>query len=115
LDVDEPAGRRPVFTQQDGAAVTEHREAAELMPGIRLRDRSGTARQVLAREQGRGRFRRHDAEVETEFVRQPVVQHRHPRRPHRGRLGRGEEDVRQPRVGVVEAPPHGVVIGNRCG
>jgi hypothetical protein len=28
------------FTQQDGAAVTEHREAAELMPRVRLRDRS---------------------------------------------------------------------------
>ena len=115
LDVDEPAGRRPVLAQQDGAAVAEHREAAELVPGVRLGDRSGTGRQVLAREQGRGGLRRHRAEVEAEFVRQPVVQDRHPRLPHRGRLGRGEEDVRQPRVGVVEPPAHGVVIGDRCG
>ena len=115
LDVDEPAGRRAVLAQQDGAAVAEHREAAELVPGVRLGDRPGAGRQVLAREQGRGGFRRHRAEVEAEFVRQPVVQDRHPRRPHRGRLGRGEEDVRQPRVGVVEPPAHGVVIGNRCG
>ena len=104
-----------MFAQQDGAAVTEHREAAELVPGVRLGDRSGAARQVLAREQGRGGFRRQRAEVEAEFVRQPVVQNRHPRRPHRGRLGRGEEDVRQPRVGVVEPPADGVVIRNRCG
>ncbi len=57
LDVDEPAGRRAVFAQQDGTAVAEHREAAELVPGVRLGDRPGPARQDLAREQGRGGFR----------------------------------------------------------
>ena len=46
-----------MFTQQDGAAVTEHREVAVLMPGIRLRDRSGAAWQILACEQGCGGFR----------------------------------------------------------
>jgi hypothetical protein len=102
-----------MFTQQDGAAVTEHREAAELVPGVRLCDRSGTARQVLAREQGRGGFRRHRAEMETEFVRQLVVQNRHPRRRDRGRFGRGEENVRQACVGIVEPPAHDVVVGNR--
>ena len=56
-----------------------------------------------------------DAEVEAEFVRQPMVQNRQPRRPHRGRLGRGEEDVRQPRVGVVELPADHVVFGIKFG
>ena len=107
LDVDEPAGRRPVLAQQDGAAVAEHGEVAELVPGVRLGDRPGAGRQVLAGEQGRGGLRRQRAEVEAEFVRQPVVQDRHPRLPHRGRRGRGEEGVRQPRVGVVEPPADG--------
>ena len=40
-------------------------------------------RQVLAGEQGRGGVRRERAEVEAEFVRQPVVQDRHPRFPNR--------------------------------
>ena len=47
LNIDEPTGRRTMFTQQDGAAVTEHREVAVLMPGIRLRDRSAATWQFL--------------------------------------------------------------------
>ena len=113
LDVDEPAGRRPVLAQQDGAAVAEHGEAAELVPGVGLGDRPGAGRQVLAGEQGRGGLRRHRAEVEAELVRQPVVQDRHPRFPHRGRRGRGEEDVRQPRVGVVEPPAESLSLADR--
>ena len=50
LDIDELPGRSPVFTQKNGAAVTEHREAAELVSGIRLCNRLGTLRQILARE-----------------------------------------------------------------
>ena len=47
------------------------------------------------------------AEVEAEFVRQPVVQDRHPRLPHPGRRGGGVEGGRQPRVGVLEPPAGG--------
>ena len=61
LDVDEPAGRRPVLAQQDGAAVAEHGEAAVLVPGVGLGDRPGAGRQVLAGEQGRGGLRRERA------------------------------------------------------
>jgi hypothetical protein len=94
LDIDEPAGRRPVLAQQDRAAVAEHGEAAVLVPGIRLRDRPGADRQGLAREQSRGGFGRKCVKVEAEFGRQPVVQDRHPRFPYFGRLDRREENVR---------------------
>ena len=104
LDVDEPAGRRAVLAQQDGPAVAEHGEVAELVPGVGLGDRPGAGRQVLAGEQGRGGLRRDRAEVEAEFVRQPVVEDRHPRLPHPNRRRRDEQGVRQPSVGVVEPP-----------
>ena len=66
-----------------------------------------TRRRLLAGEQRRGGLRREHAEVEAEFVREPVVQHRHPRLPHPGRRGGGVEGGRQPRVGVLEPPAGG--------
>ena len=57
-----------MLAQQDGAAVAEHGEVAELVPGVRLGDRPGAGRQVLAGEQGRGGLRRQRAEVEAELA-----------------------------------------------
>src|SRR6185312_4843715 len=54
LDIDELARGRPMFAQQNGAAIAEHGEAAELMAGVSLGDRSESARQCLAGEQSRG-------------------------------------------------------------
>ena len=51
---------------------------------------------------------------QAEIARQFMVQDRHPRRPERGGPGRGEEDARQPRVGVVKPPTYGVGFRNRC-
>lgn len=47
-----------MLAQQDGAAVPEHGEVAELVPGVGLGDRQAPCRQVLAREQGRSGLRR---------------------------------------------------------
>ena len=104
LDVHEPPGRRPVLAQQDGAAIAEHREAAVLVPGVGLCDRSGTDRQVLAREQGRGGLRRDGSEIEAEFVREAVVQDRHPRFLNSGRRSGDVKCCRKTCIAVFESP-----------
>ena len=47
------AGRRDLFAEQDRAAVAERREVAELMTGIRLRDRPRAVGQGVAGEDRR--------------------------------------------------------------
>ena len=51
LNIEQLPGRRSLFTEQDGSAVTEHGEATKLVPGISLCNRLGTFRQQLPREQ----------------------------------------------------------------
>ena len=50
LDVDALAGGRDLFTEQNGAAVAEGGEVAELVTGVGLRDRPRAFRQRVAGE-----------------------------------------------------------------
>ena len=52
LDIDAIAAGRDLLAQQDRAAVAEPGEVAELVAGIRLRQRLGALRQGVAREDG---------------------------------------------------------------
>ena len=56
LDVDVFACGRDLFSKQNRAAVTKGGEVAELVTGVRLRDRSRTFRQGIASKDG-GAFR----------------------------------------------------------
>ena len=107
LDVHQPAVRSPVLAEQDGPAVAEHGEVAELVPGVRLGDRPRTRRRLLAGEHCREGVRRERPQVEAEFAGQPVVQDCHPRLTHPGRRGGGVEGGRQPRVSILEPPAGG--------
>ena len=55
LDVEALAGRGDLLAEQDGAAVAEHREVAELVAGVGLGDGPGAVGQGVAGENGRAR------------------------------------------------------------
>ena len=53
LDVEPLTRGRPVFTQQDGPAVAQPGQVAELMPGISLGNWLGAGENLVAGEEGR--------------------------------------------------------------
>ena len=104
LDVQAIAGRRDLLAEQDGAAVAEGGEVAELVTGIRLRDRPRAVGQGIARE-NRGAFRALERlRIEPEHRRQRPVEGDEARLADRRRCRVGVEELRQLRVGVLEAP-----------
>ncbi len=96
--------RRDLLTEQDRAAITESGEVAELVTGVRLRDRSSTFGQDIAGED-RGAFRALERlRLESKHGRQRPVERDQARLANRRWFRRRVEDLRQIRVGVLEAP-----------
>ena len=104
LDVDAIAGRRDLLAEQDRAAIAEHGEVAELVTGVRLRDRSAAFGQGIAGED-RGAFRALErVRLEPKHGRQRPVERDEPRLANRSWRRMRVEELRQLRVGVLEAP-----------
>jgi hypothetical protein len=93
VEVAQPAVGVPQLAQQQGTAVTEAVEAAELVPGVGLRHRSGALRHRGADEQAHAVGAPQPVRVEPEADRQRFVEHQQPgvRRllglPGHGQLG----------------------------
>ena len=68
------ARRRALLAQQDRAAVAEHGEVAELVPGVRLRDRPRPFRQDIAGEDRRAGGTVKSVRIESEHRRERPVE-----------------------------------------
>ena len=98
------AGRRDLLAEQDRAAVAETSEVAELMAGIGLRDRPRAWRQRVAGE-NRGSCRIIERRcIEAQVTRQGAVEDDKPRLRDGRRPDVGEEELRQLRIRVFQAP-----------
>ena len=114
-DVAAQAGAVDHFAEQDRAAVAElRREAAELMPGVGLRDRLGAFGHLVAGEDigagGAGQRR----DVEAELIGERRVEEERPRRRRRFRAPRDREALQVAGVRVLETEgsegSHGRVV-----
>ena len=115
-DVAALAGAVDHFAEQDRAAIAElRREAAELMPGIDLRDRLGTFGHLVAGEDiGAGRARQR-GDVEAELIGERRVEEERLRRRRRFRSPRDGEALEITGVGVLEAEGGDGRHGATCG
>ena len=102
-DVTAPAVAVDEFAQQQGAAIAElRREAAELVPGISLRQWLRQSRHGITGEHSEAGGRGHFVGVQTELFSQVAVQ---PQQPRRGRAGWARPRIHAleiTRVAVVE-------------
>ena len=104
LNVHAIAGWRDLLAEQDRAAIAEGREVAELVAGVRLRDRSRAVGQGIARE-NRGAFGTLERlRVEAKHGRERPVERDQARLADRRRCRGRVEELRQLRVGVLETP-----------
>ena len=109
------AGRRDLLAEQDRAAIAEGREVAELVAGVRLRDRSPAFGQGIAGE-NRGAF----GTLERLRLESKLVASGRLKATRRGsrtgsRCRMRVEELRQLRVGVLEAPAcHLTIIAGRA-
>ena len=104
LNVQAIAGRRDLLAEQDRTAIAEGREVAELVAGVRLRDRSPAFGQGIAGE-NRGAFGTLERlRLESEHRRERPVERDQARLANRSRCRMRVEELRQLRVGVLEAP-----------
>ena len=104
LNVDAIAGGRDLLAEQDRAAIAEGREVAELVAGVRLRDRPRAVGHGIARED-RGAFGTVERlRLEPKPRRERPVERDQARLADRRRGRRRVEELRQLRVGVLEAP-----------
>ena len=114
LDVQAIAGWRDLFAKQDRSAVAEGREVAELVAGVRLRDRSRAIGHGIAGENGSAVGTRERLRLEPEHRRERPVERDQARLANRRRCRIRVEKLRQLRVGVLEAPAcHLMIIA--CG
>ena len=104
LNVHAIAGRRDLLAEQDRAAIAEGGEVAELVTGVRLRDRSPAFGQGIAGED-RGAFGTLERlRLESKHCRKRPVERDEARLADRSRCRMRVEELRQLRVGVLEAP-----------
>ena len=120
LELDVASATVPVhdFTEEDGPAVAELGiPAAELVPGIGLRERVGAPGHRIAGEDGEPLGRKERRGVEPKLLGQRLVEREEPRRGHGDRGLSDVEAVRQAGVAVVEGnvQGHGADIGFQAG
>ena len=102
-DVAAPAGAVDHLAEQHRAAVAElRREAAELVPGVGLRDRLGAFGNAVAGEQRGAGLAGQRGHIEPELFGQRRVEEQRLRRRHRFRAPRHREAFEVAGVGVVE-------------
>jgi hypothetical protein len=106
LDINTLAIGHQVFTQQNCPAITEHGEMAELMASIGLSQRIGTVGQGVTSENWRP-VSPEAIGIKPQHLCQWLIQHRQPCIPHWQRLLTGEQQLWQPRVGIIKPPPNG--------
>ena len=114
LDVQAIAGWRDLFAKQDRSAIAEGREVAELVAGVRLRDWSRAFGHGIAGEYRSAVGTGERLRLESEHGRERLVERNEPRLANRRRRRIRVKELRQLRVGVLEAPAcHLMIIA--CG
>ena len=104
MNVHAIAARRDLLAEQDRTAIAEGREVAELVTGVGLRDRPPAFGQGIAGE-NRGAFRTLERlRLESKHGRKRPVENDEARLADRRGCRMRVEELRQLRVGVLEAP-----------
>ena len=104
------------FAEQNGATIAQlRREAAELMPGIGLRDRLRPFRDGIAAEDGRAFCAFEGCRIDPQALRKRSVYANEARTGNRRRLQPGEKALGQARIGVVERNMNRHGLSSRTG